>query len=196
MVNKFTKWKVLSPFLNDYRRSMILSDFERELDKPHQTLKKYIEDLVEDGIFREEKRKKHSTYRLNLENPYIFDYLSVSEKLRTGEFLGENLLIKRLYEKVHPFFLEASFLIFGSYAVGRGGNDIDLLILGELDRRLKEVLKEFGKTYKDVHKVHVERKEDLDRSFVKELLKKHVIFNDSDRFVRIFGDIYGETGLV
>lgn len=196
MVNKFTKWKILFPYLHDYQRSLILADFEKELERPHQTLKRYVEELVEEDILYVEERERYSSYRLNLENPFVFQYLSISEKLNTHEVLGESNLIRRLYEKTAPFFLQASFLVFGSYGVGREGNDVDLLLVGRKPEALEEALDEFGETYKEVHTNHIESEEELNPSFKKELLKKHIIFNGSDHFVRIFGDLYGKTGLV
>ena len=196
MVRKFTKWEILSPYLTDYRKSLILADFERELDKPHQTLKGYIDKLVEDGVIEVEKKRKHKKYRLNTESPTLFHHLSIAEKLKTDKFLRENTLIKRLYEKISPFLLGRKFLVFGSYAVGREGNDIDLFVVGERSERLDETLNEFGNTYRDVHKTQVSGKGEIGRSFKKELHKKHIILNGSDYFVRLFGEIYGEFGMV
>lgn len=196
MVEKFTKWKILFPYLNNYQRSLILADFENELEKPHQTLKRYIEKLISESVLYMEERKRYSSYRLNLGNPFLFEYLSMAEKLKTYETLDENKLIRRLYEKICPFFLKGSFLVFGSYAVEREGNDIDLFMTGEETEALEETLEEFSETYKEVHLTQVKNKKELDRSFKKELMKKHIIFNGSDFFVRLFGDLYGETGLV
>ncbi|MFP4115637.1 MAG: nucleotidyltransferase domain-containing protein [Candidatus Aenigmatarchaeota archaeon] len=196
MVEKLTKWKLLFPYLNDYRRSLILADFERELGKPHQTLKRYLEELLEENTLRIEGKGKHKKYSLNTESFMFFHHLSIAEKLRADEVLGERTLIKRLYEKTAPFLSGGRFLVFGSYAVGREGNDIDLLVVGEDSKELNETLKEFGDTYKSVHKVQVLGKEGLDRRFKKELHKKHIILSGSDYFVRLFGDMYGEFGMV
>ena len=184
------------PYLPDYRRSLILADFERELGKPHQTLKNYVTQLINENILRVEGEGKHRKYRLNTESSLIFHYLSVSEKMRTDEFLGRDTLVKRLYEKILPFMSHTRFMIFGSYAVERECEDIDLLIMGKLTERLEKVLDEFGNVYIPVHKTHVKDKEELDRRFKKELHKKHIILNGTDYFVRLFGDMYGELGLV
>lgn len=196
MVRKFTKWDVLFPFLSDYQRSMILADFEKELEKPHQTLKRYVDGLVEEKILKKERREKHTSYRLNLENHFTPAYLSMSEKVSAMDFLQENRVMNRLYERLTPFFPEQFVLLFGSYAVGREGNDIDLFVLGEENDELREKLREFGSTYYRVHLTEVERKEELSRNFIKELHKKHIIFNGSDYFVRLFGELYGGIGMV
>ncbi|GEM_PF-1062877 len=196
MVTKLTKWKVLFPYLDDYSRSLILADFEKELERPHQTLKKYIEELVDENVLNVEGQGKHRKYRLNTDFSLILHYLSIAEKLRSYEFMEEETLVKRLYEKVTPFMSEARFLIFGSYAVNREGEDIDLLILGKQSDELRKRLEEFGETYLPVHKVHVKGKDGLDRRFKKELHKKHIILNGTDYFVTMFGEMYGEFGVV
>ncbi len=196
MVGKVTKWKVLIPYLSDYRRSLILADFERELEKPHQTLKRYIEQLVDENILRVEGDGKHRKYRLNTECALVFHYLSIAEKMKTSLFLEEDSLVKRLYEKILPFMSDARFIVFGSYAVNREGEDIDLLIVGKKPEMLDKVLEDFGEVYIPVHKTHVKGKKGLDRRFKKELHKKHIVLNGTDYFVKLFGEMYGELGMV
>lgn len=196
MVRKITKWEVLFPYLKDYHRSLILADFERELDRPHQTLKKYIDKLVDENVLKVEGRRKHKKYRLNEECYLIFHYLSIAERLRTDKFIENETLVKRLYEKTSPFMSDAKILVFGSYAAERSGEDIDLLLVGERTDEIDEALDEFSETYKHVHKVHVSGKEEIHGRFKKELHKKHIIFNGTDYFIRLFGDMYGEFGMV
>ncbi len=196
MVRNITKWELLFPYLSDYRRSLILADFEREIGKPHQTLKKYIDKLVDENVLRVEGRGKHRKYRLNEECYLLFHYLSISEKLMTHKFLKEETLLKRLYEIISPHMSDAKILVFGSYANKREGEDIDLLVVGERNEKMDKDLKDFSETYKHIHKIHVSGKDNLNKRFIKEVHKKHIILNGTDYFVRIFGDIYGELGMV
>ncbi len=196
MVRNITKWELLFPYLSDYRRSLILADFEREMEKPHQTLKKYVDRLVDENILKVEGRGKHKKYRLNEECYLAFHYLSISEKLMTDRFLERETLLKRLYEMLTPFMSDVRVLVFGSYANNREGEDIDLLVVGDKDDDMDKTLRKFGETYKHVHTVCVSDKNNLDRRFIKEIHKKHIIFSGTDYFVRIFGDMYGEFGMV
>lgn len=193
MIKKVTKWHILLPYLLDYRRSLILADFEEELGKPHQTLKPYIENLVKKSILSKEERKRHTTYRLNLENPFTYPHLSVAEKIRTDSILTENTLLKRLYENLSIYFPSRLFLVFGSYGLNKSGNDIDLLLIGDYPESLREEVKNFSETYKEVHVTDVKSRSELDRRFLKEIIKKHVIFSGVDYFVEIFGDFYGKA---
>ncbi|MFB6215516.1 MAG: nucleotidyltransferase domain-containing protein, partial [Candidatus Aenigmatarchaeota archaeon] len=144
MVRKFTKWDVLIPFLDSYNKSLILADFERQLDKPHQTVKSYIRDLMDDKVIVENSGNTHTSYRLNLRNAMTFDHLSIAEKMRTVDFLGERRMMRRLYEKTSSFFHRFFVALFGSYAVNREGNDIDLFVVGREDEELERKVEEFG----------------------------------------------------
>lgn len=186
MVRKITVWSVLLPYLQDYNRTLLLADFEKELKIKHQTLSKYIKELINNKILKKEKREKYSSYSLNFKNPLIFDYLSISEKMRTFVLLDKSMLLKRLYEQLSNFFSKNSFLIFGSFAEQLKGNDIDLLIIGKVNKELKKTIKEFSLTYGI--KVHIVATEirDLTKTFIQEILKKHILLNNSDLFINLF----------
>ncbi len=100
MVRKITIWSVLLPYLRDYNRTLLLVDFEKELKIKHQTISKYIKELINNKILKKEKRDKNSSYSLNFKNPLIPDYLSISEKMRNFVLLDKSMLLKRLYEQL------------------------------------------------------------------------------------------------
>ncbi len=186
MVRKITIWSVLLPYLRDYNRTLLLVDFEKELKIKHQTISKYIKELINNKILKKEKRDKHSSYSLNFKNPLIPNYLSISEKMRNFVLLDKSMLLKRLYEQLSNFFSENSFLIFGSFAEQLKGNDIDLLIIGKISKELKKTINDFSLTYGiKVHIVGTEIRE-LTKTFIQEISKKHIILNNSDLFINLF----------
>ena len=100
MVNYYT---YLNPYLNDYKKFLSLSDFEKAFNTPHQTIKRHLDYLVKKGILNQEKREKFLFYTLNAKNPVAFEYLGVCEKQKMFEFL-ENKIFFILYEKLYLFF--------------------------------------------------------------------------------------------
>ena len=184
MVRKITKWHLMIPFLSDYHRHAILADFERELGVPHQTLKKYADVLVRSGIFIEERKPKNVVYSLRRENPMVLNYISAAEKIVLEETLGKNVLLRRLYEMLSARMGEMRFLIFGSSASGVVGNDIDLLAVGS--RSIKDDAERLGETYGK--KVHLLESKDfqVSKALFSEVMKKHLMFNGFDQFVRSF----------
>ena len=183
MVRKITIWYVLLPYLLNYKRNLLLADFEKELKIPHQTISKYLKQLTNEKILKTEKKEKHTIYSMNFKNFKVCDYLSISEKIKTFKLITESQLLKRFYESLSNFFFETSFLIFGSFAEKLKGNDIDLLIIGKYNKELKETIKSFSLTYGiEIHNVPTNL-DNLTPAFIQEIAKKHIMINNSDLFV-------------
>jgi len=86
-----------------------------------------------------------------------------------------------------PSFDAANVLVFGSAAVSKNFNDIDLLVLSQ-DKNIWMALEGFDKVYhKKIHLVQTEEK-DLTPTFKTEIIKKHIILNNHDYFMRL---LYG-----
>jgi len=172
------------PFLGEYSRSVILADMEREVNVPHQTLKKYADLLVKDGILIEDKKPRNVLYRINHENSMVLNYLSTSEKIVLEETLEKTTLLKRLYELLSPNMIKTNFLIFGSSAKGRIGEDIDLLAVGK--NNVKGSLSSFEGAYgKKIHLLDVPNLT-LQKTLFKEIMKDHLILNGFDSFIKSF----------
>ncbi|MCK4730272.1 MAG: hypothetical protein KAT28_03045 [Candidatus Aenigmarchaeota archaeon] len=183
MVRKITIWYVLLPYLLNYKRNLLLADFEKELKIPHQTISKYLKQLTNEKILKTEKKEKHAIYSINFKNPFIYDYLSISEKIKTYNLMAKSPLLKRLHELFSKFFSESSFLVFGSFAEKLTGNDLDLLIVGKYNKELKETIKSFSLTYGiEIHSVPTNM-DNLTPAFIQEIAKKHIMINNSDLFV-------------
>lgn len=195
MVKKFTIG-IIRLFLNDYGRSFYLRELAASLGKPHQTIKPYAEELVNLGILTKAERKNLTEYRLNTKDKRIYDYLVIAEKDRLMEKLQEEIYLRTLYEKLSVFFDKCTFVIFGS-AVGKiqKGSDIDLLAIGK--HNITKLIKDFEDVYnKKIHKIQATNLQKLNESFIKEVYKKHLIFNDTEKIVRFFGELHGQNKLV
>ena len=58
-------------------------------------------------------------------------------------------------------------------------------------------IKEFENTYnKKIHKIQVDNQNELDSAFIKELYKKHLILNNTERIIRFFGGLHEQNKLV
>ncbi|MFH0870665.1 MAG: hypothetical protein V1866_06445 [archaeon] len=181
----------LGLYLNDLRKKVSLSEFEKHFKTPHQTIKKHLAVLVSSRILLEEKKARFRFYSLNLKNPLLVEYLSICEKERLFALLEKSTLINRLYQLASGSLKNA--LIFGSATTSKDYDDIDLLALTK-DGRLKAELKQFENTYgKKVHLIQTGEK-DLTPAFLEEIKQKHIILNNHDYIIRV---IYkNELGLV
>ena len=183
----------LELYLDDLRKLVSLSEFEKHFKTPHQTVKSHLKDLVKDKILLVEKRIKFRFYKLNLDNPLTADYISLCEKEKTFSFLRQNALFSRLHSVIAPYLKESSILLFGSAAISKVYKDIDLLIISK-GRSVIEELKKFEKTYSVKLHIIQASESDLTETLITEIRKKHIILNNHDYFIRV---IYkNELGVV
>lgn len=196
MVKKITDIKIIGLYLNDYGRKCYLRELASLLGKPHQTIKPYAEHLVKSGILVKNKRKSITEYWLNLKDKRIYDYLEIAEKDKLMERLNEDTLIRVLFEKLSDFFAVNTFILFGS-AVDKTqkGSDYDMLVIG--GKNLLKELAAFEKIYnKKVHKIQIKKIENATPALIREIYKKHLIFNNTESVIRFFGESYGQNKLV
>jgi len=196
MVKKVTKYNIFELFLKDYNKKFYLRELALLLGKPHQTIKPYVEELVKENVLIKNKRKNLVEYCLNLQNKKITNYLVISEKEKLLEKLSKTPLLEVLYEKLSPYFLESSFIIFGSSVNEiRKDSDIDLLVIGK--KNISKEIKSFEEVYnKKIHKIQVTGLEKLNLSLIKEIYKKHIILNNTEDIVNFFWRLNEENKLV
>lgn len=183
MVQKYTYLEI---YLNDLNEKFNLKEFAKYYDKPHQTIKRHLSILTKEKVLIEEKKDKFRFYKLNLEHPLLFEYLSILEKTRLIDFVNSNKLFKALYKELNQF--DAKILIFGSSVENIDFDDIDILILSK-NKNILKTLKEFEKTYSiKLHILQTEEK-NLTKTFKNELINKHIYINNQDYFVKL---LYGK----
>ncbi len=195
MVKKFTQ-AIIEQYLNNYDKKYYLRELSSLLKKPHQTIKPYVESLVKDGILIKNKRKKIVEYNLNFKDNRVYDYLIISEKEKLIDRLREDALLRVLFEKLSPLFNKATIVIFGSTAVRTSkDSDIDLLVIGK--QNMSKIIEDFESVYnKKIHKIQIGDVKNLTLTFIKEVYKKHLIFNNTELVVRLFGELYEQNKLV
>jgi predicted nucleotidyltransferase len=196
MVEKFTMNKIIEQYLNDYSKMYYLRELASLLNRPHQTVKPYVDNLVKEGILIKIQRKNITDYGLNFGNGKIYDFLVIAEKEKLISKLKEDIILETLFEKLSPYFANNIFIVFGSSAKKmRKGSDIDLLIVGKSN--INNLITNFEDVYnKKIHKIQIVDLDELNKTLISEIFKKHIIFNDTERIVRFFGGLYEKNRLV
>ena len=196
MVRKITKYKIIVLYLNDYNGRYYLRELASLLKKPHQTIKPYVETLVKEGVLIKNKRKNIIEYNLNFKNEKIYDYLIIAEKERLMERLKQDTLLKILFNKLSVFFKKNTFIIFGSAVDNiRKAKDIDLLTVGR--KNISKEIEDFEKIYnKKIHNIQITNIETLSLTLIKEIYKRHLIFNNTEQIIRFFGGFYEANKMV
>ncbi|MBU4502495.1 MAG: nucleotidyltransferase domain-containing protein [Nanoarchaeota archaeon] len=196
MVRKFTLINVIRVYLNDYGKRFYLRELADLLNKPHQTIKPYVEELVKEGVLVKSERRNIVEYNLNFKDKRVYDYLVTAEKEALLERLRKDTYLKILFEKLSVFFEKNTFVIFGSAGDRlQKGSDIDLLVIGT--KNVTKALEDYEDIYnKKIHKIEVRDKNKLTMTLVKEIYKKHLILNNTEEIIRFFGGLYEKNKLV
>jgi len=196
MVKKITYSEIIGLYLNDYNKRHYLRELAALLKKPHQTVKPYINKLVKENILVENKRTNIIEYYLNFKNKRIYDYLTIAEKEKFIQRLEGDNVLRVLFEKLSSYFKESIFVVFGSSVDKiREGSDIDLLIIGK--QNISKSLENFENIYnRKIHKIQVADIKKLTSTLIKEIFKKHLIFNNTEQVIRYFGGLNEENKLV
>jgi len=196
MVKKLTKYKIIEPFTNNYDKRIYLREIADLLNKFHQTIKPYVELLVKENILKKEKRKNITDYSLNFKNKLIYDYIIIAEKEKLQEKLKQEMYLKILFEKFSVFSKKNIYVLFGSCVNKiKKGSDIDMLIIGK--QNLSKVIKNFENSYqKKLHIVQISNINELNLTLLKEIYKKHIIFNNTETIINYLSDLHEKNKLV
>lgn len=180
MVNIYTYLEIFS---DDANKQVSLSELEKYFKRPHQTIKSHLDQLLKSKVLLEDKRERFLFYKLNLDNPLTYEYLAICEKQRLFRFLKKELF-HRLYLELRPYFHNTQILLFGSSTNTNDYSDIDILLITK-DHDIRECIKKFELRYSI--KIHptITQESILTKTFIKELRKKHIIFNAHDYFVNL-----------
>ncbi len=196
MVKKITKTEIIAQYLNDYGKRYYLRELANILNKPHQTIKPYLQDLVKEKILLKFERKNFVEYGLNMKNSQIYDHLVITEKEKLMKRLQEDTYLRVFFEKLTPFFQQNTFILFGS-AVNKiqKGSDIDIVNIWKKDA--KKGIQEFEQVYnKKIHEISVPSIKKISPRLIKEIYKKHLILNNTEEVIRYFGELYEKNQLV
>jgi len=180
MVKEFT---YLSLFAQAPARSFSLQEFEDHHGTPHQTVRRYLDRLVRQGVLVEDKRKRFRFYRLVPDNPFTLDALSICEKLRLRQRLTDDPLFEELYISLSKYFPTCKFLLFGSATTAQEYNDFDVLCFGDCAAAEKTV-GDFEKAFGKPVELLGTTPRSVSDTLRGELINKHIILNDHDWFVR------------
>ena len=126
MLQKSSLWMVAKVFFDEPTKKHYLKDISRNIKLAHTSVKKYLEQLVEQKLIIETKeqrgQRQFPMFQANLGNGEFKEYKKISNLIE----IQESKLINFLRNKTMP----KSIILFGSYARGEDieDSDIDLFI--------------------------------------------------------------------
>ena len=178
MVKKVSIWLTLEPLL--YAGEKHLAEISRDLKMSHATVRKQLMIFERIGLVEKQKKGRQTFYRLR-RIPLLLDYLTIVEKERLIYKCSRELVLKEIVDFLHK--LNSQILIFGSAVHSvRKANDIDLLVVGNFNKKKLKVLEK--KLNISLHIINVKSLSDVSDALKEEIKKKHLIIQGSEVFVK------------
>jgi predicted nucleotidyltransferase len=185
------KLEIISLFRSNYFSQFHIREMAKLIGKSHVGLLPHLKAFERDKILLKKQVGKSNVYSINFDNNFVREYMILSEMKKALELLNKELFIKKIYDEFINLNLEGCLLLFGSYAsrTHTKESDIDLLYIGEINDSEKKKISELGKTYgKEIHLITTsikQFKEQLSKqsALIKEVIKNHIILNNTNIFI-------------
>ena len=178
--------QALSLFTNGFDNEFYIREAQRTLKISPRTSQTVLADLERRGVIESKKRGKIISYRLK-KNEISRRYMTFCEEYKSIGFLSGNAMIAEIIEKIGGC-IDGIGVIFGSYAKGLAGkdSDLDVFVAGTYDReRIDTVSQTYGIDISvKCYPLENFRKAMRGDILVKEVLKSHIVFLNSEEFVK------------
>ncbi|MEA2004598.1 MAG: helix-turn-helix domain-containing protein [archaeon] len=176
---------MLEPFLNKPFDELHLADISRQINQPHPTVRQHLCNLELRGIVTKKIKGRLTLYSLNLDNPLIFYYLTMSECGRLIRFVGMNLVFKEIVSFFKDNMDETDIVIvFGSAVLDfNNANDIDIIVVSDTDYK-SSINQLTVRLNRKIHILNLKSLDDVSEALKKEILTKHLIIQGVDGVLR------------
>jgi len=174
-------------FSKNLEREYYIREIQKILNISPRTVQLALENLENKGIIESKTRGKIKNYKLKI-NPESKKYLGLTEQYKAISFFQENPVISEITEKISPY-IKGVGIIFGSYVkkLNKKNSDLDIFVIGDCkEEKIEEISKYYGIEIN--LKVYPENlfKKELKKDFlIKEVLKNHIVFLNSEKFIDI-----------
>ena len=202
MVDKTTdnKLKILSLYKSNYLIQYYIREMAKLIKKSHVTLLPHLSALEKEKVLIAKMTGKNKVYTLNLDNILTKKYIIISELVESILFQEQVFLIKKITTEISKLNLLGSLILFGSYAkkTFKEDSDIDLFYLGELKETEITKIKAIGRTYGKTINFKTAIPQTFENGLIKkdalivEILKYHVILQNTDTFINALWRYYHE----
>lgn len=196
----------LKPYTQNLTQEYHLRELARKLEVHHQTLRPYLDQLIEKGILKEKQQGRNKVFSLNQKSDLLPYYLIQAEADRTAEYLEDNNTIRAFWknfrDKVNSKTLGKieTLVLFGSFARGTEDkeSDIDLFLAApeEASSKIMDICEKLESvTGRDIE---IEQTSDLWNLIVRrgsgtfgEIVSHHVVLLGIERFIYITRRFHG-----
>lgn len=191
-----TTLKILSHYLDDYKKSLHLREISRETKIDVKATQLQLKKLEKINVLSSTIRGKNKEYVLNLNNVITKYYLIMAEIFAAVIYLQKNFLIKKVMLEIENK-IDDPLILFGSFA--KGGytkeSDIDLFIISEKKIQRNMVLKTASLVGRDINIKSANESKFLGGlknkdPLISEVISNHIILKGADKFCDIMWRYY------
>ncbi|MFP3952990.1 MAG: nucleotidyltransferase family protein [Candidatus Acetothermia bacterium] len=198
MLNKAKTIQALKPFTQNLTGEYHLRELARELEVNHQTLRPYLDTLIEKEIMRERSQGRNKLFSLRHKSDLLPYYLVQAETNRTAEYLSDKKVIRAFWKNFMDRIAAEAYLqietlvLFGSFTKGTETKTSDIdLFLAAPDAPSRSV-KTVCDALEDItgREIEIEHTSDLGRLVLheqpgtfQEIVSDHIVLLGVEKFV-------------
>ncbi len=179
------KLKIINYMGKNLEQSFTMHEFSKLIKVPYATFYRTIHEMKD--LVKIQTIGKSKTVSLNIKNPAIKSYLTISSDEEKKEFLKKQPIINKITSELNT---KDTVILFGSYAKGneRGSSDIDLLIINKDGKKTIYFSKYELLFKKKINAIFITKSEfkqmlkEKEENVGKQALKGHIILNNPESF--------------
>lgn len=184
---KINNFETAGIFTNNYSRRINGRQAAKELKLPQRTVLRKLEGLCSLGVLKYVREGKNKVYSLHKDNPFIFQFLIMTEAYKAVKFFSGNPKLALLLEEPAN---SSGAMIFGSYSkdFAENGSDMDVVFLCKENDKIRQIIEN------SPVKIHPQYStlEDLRKKLEKndplalEIADNHIILGKFEEIIKIF----------
>jgi predicted nucleotidyltransferase len=181
--------KSLIPLTNNYETKLTQSDLAKITKIPQQSLSRYLNEYVKEGIMEYQTQGKNKLFFINTKNNLSLTTYQLIENQKALQFQQKmNEITPILNELLN--YTEA-IILFGSYSNYKNhkNSDLDLILIGKTNKeKIKEIKRrvpiEINEEYLSF--AELEKSFKVKNPLIIEIINNHILFGDISRIVKLF----------
>lgn len=182
-----TFFKIINFLGKNIQNGFTMHELSISTKIPYASFYRYAKRLIEQGVLLVEKIGKAKVVRLNINHSVQKANLTHASFEELWEYMQKNKIIKKITNELKTNDI---VVLFGSYATGTQTkrSDIDMLIINKEGKKTLSFSKYEALFKVKINSLFIKRTEfvcmlqDYDENVGKQVLKKHIILNNPDKF--------------
>ncbi len=192
-----TTLKILSLYLDDYKKSLHVREISREIQIDVKAIQLQLQKLEKINVLSSIIKGRNKDYHLNLDNVTTKYYLIMAEVFTTVIYLKKNFVIKKLVEEIGNK-TDGIMILFGSFAKENHTkeSDVDIFVITNAKIKTNSITGSTSVIRHEINFKFANKQQFLEGlrnndPLIKEIISNHIILKGADEFSDILWNYYG-----